>query len=127
MDRVVNNDFFFKFVFSYIICNKAAGSSPSRFLNLPVKLTDVLINRYGRIRIFEYPLTIEFETLPAELQLEFAELTSINRLKNRLKETRLYTFYAIFPEDSFPNLEKRAREMRFQYVALLSNQSAEPT
>ncbi|KAL4108174.1 hypothetical protein QTP88_018416 [Uroleucon formosanum] len=64
-----------------------------------------------RIRIFENPFAIKIETLPTELQLEDIELILNNNFKDYFKESSLQQFYAMLPEESFPNLKKHAREM----------------
>jgi len=64
-----------------------------------------------RIRIFENPFAIKIETLPTEFQLEVIELISNNNFKDYFKESSLQQFYAMLPEESFPNLKKHAREM----------------
>ncbi|XP_025420225.1 general transcription factor II-I repeat domain-containing protein 2B-like [Sipha flava] len=64
-----------------------------------------------RIRIFENPFALKIETLPTEFQLEVIELISNNNFKDYFKEASLQQFYAMLPEESFPNLKKHAREM----------------
>ncbi|XP_025409478.1 general transcription factor II-I repeat domain-containing protein 2B-like [Sipha flava] len=64
-----------------------------------------------RIRIFENPFALKIETLPTEFQLEVIELISNNNFKDYFKEASLQQFYAMLPEESFPNLKKHAREI----------------
>ncbi|XP_025406820.1 general transcription factor II-I repeat domain-containing protein 2B-like, partial [Sipha flava] len=64
-----------------------------------------------RIRIFENPFALKIETLPTEFQLEVIELISNNNFKDYFKEASLQQFYAMLPDESFPNLKKHAREI----------------